>query len=67
VTASLIGARTTAQLDNNLGALEVEFTAAQLTRLDEAAAIKLGYPHDFLAGDFARTQTQGDLKVEVRR
>ncbi|HZE37971.1 MAG TPA: aldo/keto reductase, partial [Stackebrandtia sp.] len=39
VTASLIGARTTAQLDNNLGALEVEFTAAQLTRLDEAAAI----------------------------
>jgi aryl-alcohol dehydrogenase-like predicted oxidoreductase len=67
VTASLIGARTTAQLDNNLGALEVEFTAAQLTRLDEAAAIELGYPHDFLAGDFARTQTQGDLTLEDRR
>ena len=67
VTAPLIGARTPAQLEDNLGALEVDFTAAQLARLDEAGAIGLGIPHDLLAGDFGRSLTRGDLKVEARR
>ncbi|MFD8086051.1 aldo/keto reductase [Kitasatospora sp. NPDC059722] len=67
VTASLIGARTLAQLEDNLGALEVDFTASQLARLDEASAIELGYPHDLLAGDRMRTATHGDLLVETRR
>ncbi|MFD5697304.1 aldo/keto reductase [Streptomyces lasiicapitis] len=67
VTAPLIGARTTAQLEGNLGALEVDFTAAQLARLDEASAIGLGFPHDMLASDVARTVTRGDLKVETGR
>ncbi|MFG2496501.1 aldo/keto reductase [Streptomyces caniferus] len=67
VTAPIIGARTPTQLEDNLGALEVDFTASHLARLDEAGAIDLGYPHTFLAGDFARTQTQGDLKIEARR
>lgn len=64
VTAPLIGARTPAQLEDNLGALEVGFTAAQLARLDEAGAIGLGVPHDLLAGDFGRTLTRGDLKID---
>ncbi|NGO68607.1 aldo/keto reductase [Streptomyces boncukensis] len=67
VTAPIIGARTPVQLEDNLGALEVDFTASQLARLDEASAIDLGYPHTFLASDFAREQTQGDLRVEARR
>ncbi|MGW7574403.1 aldo/keto reductase [Streptomyces sp. NPDC054765] len=67
VTAPIIGARTPAQLEDNLGALDVDFTAAQLARLDEAGAIGLGVPHDLLAGDFGRTLTRGDLKVETRR
>lgn len=67
VTAPVIGARTPAQLEENLGALEVDFTAAQLARLDEAGAIGLGVPHDLLAGAFGRTLTRGDLKVEPRR
>lgn len=67
VTAPIIGARTPAQLQDNLGALEVDFTASQLARLDEASAIGLGVPHDLLAGDFGRTLTRGDLKVETRR
>ncbi len=67
VTAPIIGARTPAQLEDNLGALEVGFTASQLARLDEAGAIGLGIPHDLLAGDFGRTLTRGDLKVETRR
>lgn len=67
VTAPIIGARTPAQLEDNLGALEVDFTASQLARLDEASAIQLGVPHDLLAGDFGRTQVHGDLTVETRR
>jgi aryl-alcohol dehydrogenase-like predicted oxidoreductase len=66
VTAPIIGARTPAQLEDNLGALEVEFTAAQLARLEEASAIDLGYPHTLLAGDHIRNVTAGDLKIETR-
>ena len=44
----LVGARTAEQLDENLGALEVTLTDDQLTRLNEASAISLGFPHDML-------------------
>ncbi|MEV0529605.1 aldo/keto reductase [Streptomyces sp. NPDC050439] len=66
VTAPIIGARTPAQLEDNLGALEVDFTAAQLERLDEVSAIALGFPHDLLAGERVRTLIRGDRKVEGR-
>ncbi|UNT00728.1 aldo/keto reductase [Streptomyces tubbatahanensis] len=66
VTAPVIGARTPAQLEDNLGALEVDFTARQLARLDEAGAIRLGYPHDLLASDRMRAETRGDLTIEAR-
>ncbi|MER7348230.1 aldo/keto reductase [Streptomyces aurantiacus] len=67
VTAPVVGARTPAQLEDNLGALEVDFTASQLARLDEAGAIGLGFPHDMLARATTRKLTRGDLKVEARR
>ncbi|MBB5079455.1 aldo/keto reductase [Nonomuraea endophytica] len=67
VTASLIGARTLAQPKDNLGAPEVDFTPAQLARLDEVGAIELGFPHDMLASDRMRAATHGGLKVETRR
>jgi aryl-alcohol dehydrogenase-like predicted oxidoreductase len=66
VTASIVGARTAEQLTGNLAALEVDLTAAQLARLDEASAIELGYPHDLLASDHIRTVTRGALKIEDR-
>ena len=56
-----------AQLEDNLGALEVDFTVSQLARLDEASAIGLGFPHDMLASDHIRNVTAGDLKIETRR
>ncbi|WP_030908562.1 aldo/keto reductase [Streptomyces sp. NRRL F-5126] len=67
VAAPIIGARTPAQLEDNLGALEVDFTAAQLARLDEASAIALGFPHDALASDHIRKVTAGDMKIDTRR
>ncbi|MFE9406447.1 aldo/keto reductase [Streptomyces sp. NPDC006530] len=67
VTAPIIGARTPAQLEDNLGALEIEFTPAQCARLEQASAISLGFPHDFLAGERGRTMNSGDLMIEPRR
>ncbi|MBO2458059.1 aldo/keto reductase [Actinomadura violacea] len=67
VTAPVIGARTPEQLVGNLGALDVDFTADQLARLDKVSAIDLGYPHDMLASDHIRAVTAGDLKIETRR
>ena len=67
VTAPIIGARTPAQLEDNLGALEVDFTDSQLARLDAVGAIGLGVPHDLLAGDFGRALTRGDMRIETRR
>lgn len=64
VTAPIIGARTPEQLKDNLGALEVDLTDAHLSRLDEASAIELGYPHDMLASGRIRTVTRGDLKFD---
>jgi aryl-alcohol dehydrogenase-like predicted oxidoreductase len=48
VTAPIIGTRTVAQLEDNLGALELTFTDEQRARLEEASAIDLGFPHELL-------------------
>lgn len=66
VTSPVIGARTSAQLQENLGALEVEFTPSQLTRLDQASAIELGFPHAMLASDHIRAQTRGEITFAPR-
>lgn len=66
VTAPVVGARTVGQLQENLGALEVDLTAEQVARLDDVSAIDLGFPHAMLASDHIRVQTRGDLKIEAR-
>jgi aryl-alcohol dehydrogenase-like predicted oxidoreductase len=49
----IVGARTPAQLADNLGALEVELTGEELAALEAASAIELGFPHDFGASALA--------------
>ncbi|CAI1566876.1 aldo/keto reductase [Serratia quinivorans] len=66
VTAPIIGARTLAQLEDNLGALEVRLTEEQWQRLDTASAIELGFPHDFLALQVTRDIMFGSLTIERR-
>ncbi len=56
VIIPLIGARTPAQLEDNLGALDVMLDGGQLARLDEASRIELGFPHDFLGRDGSAKQ-----------
>lgn len=58
VTAPIIGARTLSQLENNLGALEAIFTNEErASRLQEASAIDLGFPHELLN----RPRTRGHI------
>ena len=64
VTAPIIGARTLAQLEDNLGALEVELGGDQRARLEEASRIELGFPHDFLRRPMTRGVLFGDLTIE---
>lgn len=44
----IIGARTFEQFEDNLGALDLQLDDAHARRLDDASAIQLGFPHDFL-------------------
>jgi aryl-alcohol dehydrogenase-like predicted oxidoreductase len=46
---TVIGPRTTRQLDDYLGALDVELTDEQFARLTEVSAVPLGMPHDLVA------------------
>lgn len=50
VTSVIFGARTLAQLDQNLRAAELTLTPEELSRLDEASAFEAGYPYDFIKG-----------------
>jgi aryl-alcohol dehydrogenase-like predicted oxidoreductase len=49
VTAPIIGARTVAHLEDNLGATGWSLTSEQVSRLDQASAQPLPYPYESLA------------------
>jgi aryl-alcohol dehydrogenase-like predicted oxidoreductase len=49
VSSVIFGARSVAQLDDNIAAAELALSPAQLARLDAASAIDVGYPYDFIA------------------
>lgn len=66
VTAPIIGARTLAQLEDNLGALEVKLDDGQRARLQAASAIDLGFPHDFLARPMTKAIVSGGLDIRPR-
>ena len=46
----IIGARSLAQLTDNLGAIDVTLTAEQVDRLTAATEFSRGFPHDFIDG-----------------
>ena len=48
VSSVILGARTAAQIDDNLGAASVTLTTAQAERLDQATALAYCYPYDYL-------------------
>jgi aryl-alcohol dehydrogenase-like predicted oxidoreductase len=49
VTSVIFGARTPAQLEENLGAADLQLEDEHLAKLDEASRIAWGYPYEFIA------------------
>ncbi|MEO7111391.1 MAG: aldo/keto reductase, partial [Polyangiaceae bacterium] len=49
VTSTIIGARTMEQLDDNLGALDMNLTQAEIESLDKLTTPSLGFPMDMIA------------------
>jgi aryl-alcohol dehydrogenase-like predicted oxidoreductase len=45
----VLGARTLAQLGDNLAALEIVLSDEHMAMLNEASAIELGFPHELLS------------------
>jgi aryl-alcohol dehydrogenase-like predicted oxidoreductase len=66
VTSVILGARTPAQLEDNLGCLEVELSDGQMQSLDDVSAVTLGYPHDFVSGENVQNYIFGGCEVERR-
>jgi aryl-alcohol dehydrogenase-like predicted oxidoreductase len=48
VIVPILGAKTLAQFADNLGCLDFALTPDQLSKLDAASRVELGFPHDFL-------------------
>jgi aryl-alcohol dehydrogenase-like predicted oxidoreductase len=48
VSSVIFGARNLQQLEDNVKATELALSAEQLTRLDDASALELGYPYGFM-------------------
>jgi aryl-alcohol dehydrogenase-like predicted oxidoreductase len=57
VIVPILGARSRKQLEDNLGALDLELTGKDLARLDEVSRVELGFPHDFLGRGMAYGDT----------
>jgi aryl-alcohol dehydrogenase-like predicted oxidoreductase len=58
VIVPILGARRCRQLEDNLGALELELTAEELARLEKVSRIELGFPQDFGADRLAYGTTR---------
>jgi aryl-alcohol dehydrogenase-like predicted oxidoreductase len=66
VTSPVLGARTPAQLEDNLGALKVELSADQQARLDAVSAVPKVFPFTMLRGP-AEGMMFGGVTVEERQ
>jgi aryl-alcohol dehydrogenase-like predicted oxidoreductase len=63
----IVGARTAEQLQDTLGGIDIELHDEALRRLSDLSAISLGFPHEFLAGPYARhAATEGLIDADRR-
>ncbi|HEY1271916.1 MAG TPA: aldo/keto reductase, partial [Terriglobales bacterium] len=62
----IIGARKISQLQDNLDSLTLNLTSDQVTKLDQASAIELGFPHDFYETEIVRTFISGGMADRIR-
>ena len=62
----IIGARKLAQIEDNIRSLEVVLSPAQLQRLDQASAVSMGFPHEFLAMEPVRAIAFGGMRDRIK-
>lgn len=60
VLIPILGARSEAQMRENLDCLEFELCPQHLERLDEVSKVDLGFPHTFLASNHVRSLIFGE-------
>lgn len=65
-TLPIIGARTLAQLKDNLGSLEFELSGEQILKLDAVSAITPGFPGNFLGRPFVVERLYGGTRERIR-
>jgi aryl-alcohol dehydrogenase-like predicted oxidoreductase len=65
----ILGARTLAQIQDNLGVLDFALTPEQLKRLSDASPIDLSFPRDFLESDHIHNLIFGETyeKLDIHR
>jgi aryl-alcohol dehydrogenase-like predicted oxidoreductase len=63
----IIGPRTRAHLDDNLTGLSLVLSDNQIRRLDDASAVPLGFPHDFLVGERNVKRLAGGIPERLDR
>ncbi len=61
----IIGARKLSQLQDNLASFDLTLSKDQLTTLDEASRIELGFPYDLYAKEMVRTFAYGGLRDQI--
>jgi aryl-alcohol dehydrogenase-like predicted oxidoreductase len=61
----IIGARRIAQLQDNLNSLTLDLTPEQVSALDQASAIELGFPHDFYKIDMVKGMVYGGMRDQI--
>src|ERR1700687_5406479 len=61
----IVGARRVSQLEDNLASLELELTREQVSELDDASAIEMGFPHDFNENELVQTFRYGGLRDKI--
>ncbi|HSZ64507.1 MAG TPA: aldo/keto reductase [Terriglobales bacterium] len=61
----IVGARSVKQLQDNLASLELKLTPEQVTTLNEASAIEMGFPHDFFEKEMVNTLRYGGLREKI--
>ncbi len=61
----IVGARSLAQLQDNLASFELKLTPEQVAALDGASSIEMGFPHDFFENEFVKTLRYGGLRDKI--
>jgi aryl-alcohol dehydrogenase-like predicted oxidoreductase len=67
VTSTIMGARTSEQLEDNLGALGMVLDAGHRQLLDDVSRIPKGFPHDFLGSEMLAKALSAGETIIARR